>query len=94
MEYLLNLAGLLISFAIIAGWLWPRKRIASDNRVPMVWQSLAVGLIVLFFFFAISVSDDLHWTVVATEAKDSRKLFASPSTNATATSTAVRFSQP
>jgi multisubunit Na+/H+ antiporter MnhB subunit len=78
MEQLLNLIGLLVALAIVGGWLWHRRcgrRHRHETR--LLWQILAVGLVVLFLFFAISISDDLHWTAIATEAEGSRKIINS-----------------
>ncbi len=78
MEQLLNLVGLLVALAIIGGWVRHRGRACHGPRqARLVWQILAVSLIVLFLFFAISISDDLHWTAVATEAEGSRKMLGS-----------------
>ena len=75
MEQLLNCLGLLVALAIIGAWLWHRR---ANQRRPyqsrLVWQVLALSLIVLFLFFAISISDDLHWNALATEAEGSRKI--------------------
>jgi len=78
MEQLLNCVGLLVALAVVSAWLWHRKRIQrSPYQSRLVWQVLALSLIVLFLFFAISISDDLHWTAIACEAEGSRKIVKS-----------------
>jgi hypothetical protein len=75
MEQLLNLFAVLVALTVIGGWLRHRRRLQrGPHQVRLVWQVLAISLVVLFLFFAISISDDLHWSVIATEAEGSRKL--------------------
>jgi len=90
MEQLLNCVGLLVALAIVGAWLWHRKRIErSPYQSRLVWQVLALSLIVLFLFFAISISDDLHWTAIACEAEGSRKIVKSLASGAAASSLGV-----
>jgi len=90
MEQLLNCVGLLVALAIVGAWLWHRKRIQrSPYQSRFVWQLLALSLIVLFVFFAISISDDLHWTAIAAEAEGSRKIVKSLASRAPASAPGV-----
>jgi len=90
MEQLLNCVGLLVALAIVGAWLWHRKHVQrSPYQSRLVWQVLALSLIVLFVFFAISISDDLHWTAIATEAEGSRKIVKSLASRAAASAPGV-----
>ncbi len=90
MEQLLNCVGLLVALAIVVAWLWHRKRTQRNPyQSRLVWQVLALSLIVLFLFFAISISDDLHWTAIATEAEGSQKIVKSLASRAAASAPAV-----
>jgi hypothetical protein len=85
MEQLLNCVGLLVALAIVGAWLRLRRvnqRGPSHSR--LLWQVLALSLVVLFLFFAISISDDLHWNAIATEAEGSRKIVKTLASKASA----------
>ena len=75
MEQLLNYVGVLVALATLGAWLWHRR---VNQRRPyqsrLLWQVMALSLIVLFLFFAISISDDLHWNAIASEGEGSRKI--------------------
>ncbi len=90
MEQLLNLVGLLVALAVVGGWLRHRTGAQRDRcHTCLLWQILAISLVVLFLFFAISISDDLHWTAVATEAEGSRKIISSLATRVPATAPGI-----
>lgn len=75
MEQLLNLLWVSLAIVVVCIWLWHRKHAThSRNDARLIWQLLALSIILLLLFFAISITDDLHWTAIATEAEGARKL--------------------
>jgi hypothetical protein len=71
MEQLLNLLWLFIALALVAAWLWQRRRVQRDPfQARLIWQIMAMSLVLLFLLFAVSITDDLHWTELATEASE------------------------
>jgi hypothetical protein len=76
MEQLLNLVWLCMALALVAAWLWQRRRVQRDPyQTSLIWQILAMSLVLLFLLVAVSITDDLHRTELATEASE-----ASPKT--------------
>jgi hypothetical protein len=71
MEQLLNLLWLLVALIVICAWLRHRRRVRrSGYQVRLVWQVLALSIVLIFLFYAISITDDLHWDVIAAEASE------------------------
>jgi hypothetical protein len=86
MEKLLNLIWLLLALAVLCAWLRHRQRVQrGPYPARMIWQVLALSIVLIFLFYAISITDDLNWNVMAAEASEgSQKLLKSVvSTNAT-----------
>jgi len=91
MELLLNLVWLFMALALVAAWLWQRRRIQRHPyQARLVWQIMSMSLLLLLLLFAVSMTDDLHWTAVATEAAEgSPKIFKSVASRAPATAPGV-----
>lgn len=91
MELLLNLVWLFLALALVAAWLWQRRRVQRrPYQARLIWQTMAMSLVLLLLLFAVSMTDDLHWTAVATEAAEgSPKIFKSVASRAPATAPGV-----
>ena len=75
MEKFLNLVWLLLALSLSAAWLWQRMRSSSRYLPAARLQAIALVCLLVVLFFPVSISDDLHWTALATEVFDtSRKL--------------------
>ncbi len=85
MEKLLNVVWLLLALAISAGWLGQRTRSRNRSLAGARLQAIALVCLVVFLFFPISISDDLQWTVLATEAEASWKMIKSLEAGGSAT---------
>ena len=67
---------------------------SRGHHVPLLSQSLALALVVLFLFFAISISDDLHRAAIATESEGLQKAFKGISTKVGPSNSLVRGVTP
>jgi len=75
LEQLLNLVWLCVALSIVGGWGWRKARSGGGQLHSAKLQVVALTCLVVFLFFPISISDDLHWTTLATEGSEaSRKI--------------------
>lgn len=73
LEQILNLIWLCVALSIVGGWAWRKVRFGSGQLHSAKLQVVALICLVVFLFFPISISDDLHWTALATEVSDASR---------------------
>ena len=73
LEQLLNLVWLCVALCIIGGWAWQKARSPGGQLHSARLQVVALICLVVFLFFPISISDDLHLTGLAAEVSDASR---------------------
>ena len=77
MEGILNIIWLGLALGIVAGWIGQRTRSRAGHLPDVKLQAVALVCLLVFLFFPISISDDLQWNLLATEAEGSWKVIKS-----------------
>ena len=82
MELFLNILWVLMAAGVLWTWRarWIHQRKRSVGHSIQEWTAVSVALVLLFF--AVSMTDDLHWEMVLSEESSTSRRSSSPSLDA------------